>query len=153
LTVSHSAKEISDTFRRAAPLTLAAMDAMTRVRTVAIADDSAAFLDAAATYVSTLPGFTVAGVARTATQIVELVESSTPDVLILDLGLGPRKGLELVRRFKAAPSAPVIVALSLFYTPQALAAAQRAGADELVGKESFIAGLSQAFARLFPGDA
>ncbi|HEX4926618.1 MAG TPA: response regulator [Burkholderiales bacterium] len=129
------------------------MDSMTRTLRVAIADESAAFVDAAATYVSTLPGFTVAGVARTAPQAVELVESSMPDVLILDLGIGARKGLELVRQFKAAPSAPRIVALSLFHTPQALAAARRAGADELVGKESFIAGLSQAFARLFPGDA
>jgi DNA-binding NarL/FixJ family response regulator len=129
------------------------MEQMTRARRVAIADESAAFLDAAATYVATLPGFTVAGTARTAPQTVELVESSTPDVLILDLGIGPRKGLELVRQLKAAPSAPVIVALSLFYSPQALAAARRAGADELVGKESFMTGLSQAFARLFPGDA
>jgi DNA-binding NarL/FixJ family response regulator len=127
------------------------MDEMTRTRRVAIADDSPTFLGAAATYVSTLPGFTIAGTARTEPQTVELVESSKPDVLLLDLGIGPRKGLDLVRRLKASPAAPLIVALSLFYTPQALAAARRAGADDLVGKERFIAGLSQAFARLFPG--
>ena len=124
-----------------------------RARRVAIADDSPAFLSAAATYVATLPGFTLAGVARTAPQTVELVESSMPDVLLLDLGLAPRRGLELVRKVKAVPAAPLIVALSLFYTPEALAAVRRAGADDLVGKERFIAGLSQAFARLFPGDA
>jgi|SRR5690242_21279004 DNA-binding NarL/FixJ family response regulator len=124
-----------------------------RARRVAIADDSPAFLSAAATYVATLPGFTLAGVARTAPQTVELVESSMPDVLLLDLGLGPRRGLELVRRVKSAPVAPLVVALSLFHTPEALAAARRAGADELVGKERFISGLSRAFARLFPGAA
>lgn len=124
-----------------------------RARRVAIADDSPAFLSAAATYVATLPGFTLAGVARTAPQTVELVESSMPDVLLLDLGLGPRRGLELVRRVKSAPAAPLVVALSLFHTPEALAAARRAGADELVGKERFISGLSQALARLFPGAA
>jgi hypothetical protein len=42
------------------------------------------------------------------------------------------------------------VALALFKTPGALAAAKRAGADELVGKESFISGLAQALGRLFP---
>jgi len=42
------------------------------------------------------------------------------------------------------------VALALFDTPEALAAARRAGADALVGKVRFIAGLSQAFAQLFP---
>ena len=46
---------------------------------------------------------------------------------------------------------PAVVALSLFDTPEALAAARRAGADELVGKESFIAGLSEVLERLFPG--
>ena len=129
------------------------MEQMTPTRRVAIADDSPAFLAAAATYVSTLPGFTIAGTARTAPETFELVESSRPDVLLLDLGLAPRRGLELVRKVKAAPSAPVIVALSLFYTPEALAAVRRAGADDLVGKERFIAGLSRAFARLFPGAA
>jgi DNA-binding NarL/FixJ family response regulator len=129
------------------------MEEMPRTRRVAIADDSPVFLAAAATYVSTLPGFTVAGTARTAPQTVELVESSMPDVLILDLGLAPRKGLDLVRRVKAARAATLVVALSLFHTPEALAAVRRAGADELVGKERFIAGLSQAFARLFPGAA
>jgi DNA-binding NarL/FixJ family response regulator len=124
-----------------------------RARRVVIADDSPAFLSAAATYVATLPGFTLAGVARTAPQTVELVESSMPDVLLLDLGLGPRRGLELVRRVKSAPAAPLVVALSLFHTPEAVAAARRAGADELVGKERFIAGLSRAFARLFPSAA
>ena len=129
------------------------MHETTPTRRVAIADDSAAFLQAAATYVSTLPGFAVAGTARTVPQTVELLESAKPDVLLLDLGLAPRRGLELVRKVKAVPAAPLIVALSLFYTPEALAAVRRAGADDLVGKERFIAGLSQALARLFPGAA
>ncbi len=124
-----------------------------RTRRVAIADDSPAFLAAAATYVSTLPGFAIAGTARTVPQTVELVEASKPDVLLLDLGLAPRRGLELVRKVKAVPAAPLVVAVSLFYTPEALAAVRRAGADDLVGKERFIAGLSQALARLFPGAA
>jgi DNA-binding NarL/FixJ family response regulator len=126
------------------------MEEITRLRKVAIADDSPAFLAAAANYVATLPGFMLAGIASTAPQTLALVESATPDVLLLDLGLGPKRGMELVQRVKAAPTAPAVVALALFDTPEALAAAKRAGADELVGKERFIAGLSQALARLFP---
>ena len=113
----------------------------TRPRRVAIADDSPAFLAAAANYVATMPGFMLAGIASTAPQTLALVESSAPDVLLLDLGLGQRRG-ELLRQVKAAAGAPAVVALSLFDTPEALAAARRAGADELVGKERFIAGLS-----------
>ena len=123
-----------------------------RVRRVVIADDSPAFLSAAASYVTTLPGFQLAGVARTAPQTIDLVENSMPDVLLLDLRLAPKRG-ELVRRVKATPAAPAVVALALFDTPEAAAAAKLAGADALVGKESFIAGLARALARLFPGAA
>jgi len=123
------------------------------MRRVAIADDSPAFLSAAASYVTTLPGFTLAGIARTAPQALELVENSMPDVLLLDLGLGPKRGMELVQRVKSSATPPAVVALALFDTPEAAAAAKRAGADELVGKESFISGLSRALARLFPGGA
>jgi DNA-binding NarL/FixJ family response regulator len=129
------------------------MEPASRPRRVAIADDSPAFLAAAANYVASLPGFMLAGIASTAPQTLALVESATPDVLLLDLGIGPRRGLELVRQVKAAPSAPAVVALALFDTPEALAAAKRAGADELVGKERFITGLARALERLFPAAA
>ena len=117
---------------------------------VAIADDSPAFLAAAASHVASLPGFVLAGTAGTARQALALVESVMPDVLLLDLGRVPQRGLELVRRVKAGPRAPAVVALALFHTPETLAAAKRAGADALVGKETFVAGLGDALASLFP---
>ena len=117
---------------------------------VTIADDSPAFLAAAASHVAGLPGFVVAGTAGTARQALALVESVMPDVLLLDLGLAPKRGLELVRRVKAGPRAPLVVALALFHTPETLAAAKGAGADALVGKETFVAGLGDALASLFP---
>jgi DNA-binding NarL/FixJ family response regulator len=121
-----------------------------RVHRVAIADDSAAFLAAAASHISGLPGFMVAGTANSAGQALALVQSALPDVLLLDLGQAPNRALDIVRRVKATPGAPAIVALALFHTPEAVAAAKRAGADALVGKESFVAGLRQALAHLFP---
>lgn len=121
-----------------------------KLKKVAIADDSPAFLAAAASYVASLPGFMLAGTASNPPQTLELVEHSMPDVLLLDLGMGPKRGLELVQRVKATASAPAVVALSLFDTPEAAAAARRAGADELVGKESFISGLAEVLGRLFP---
>jgi DNA-binding NarL/FixJ family response regulator len=124
-----------------------------RLHKVAIADDSPAFLAAAANHISGLPGFTLAGTANDAREALELVQAATPDVLLLDLGLAPKRALELVRRVKEAPGAPAVVALALFHTPEALAAAKRAGADALVGKESFVAGLNQVLAGLFPARA
>lgn len=121
-----------------------------RLRRIAIADGSPAFLSAAAIYVSGLPGYTLAGTSDTATQALTLVSSAGPDVLLLDLGTPPVHGLEIVKRVKAAPGAPAVVAMTLFHTPEAAAAATRAGADALVGKESFVVGLREALARLFP---
>jgi len=121
-----------------------------RIVKIAIADGSPAFLTAAANYIAHLPGFVLAGTADTALQAMTLVSSAAPDVLLLDLGRSPARGLEMVKQVKAAPHAPAVVAMTLFHTPEAAAAASRAGADALVGKESFVHGLRQALARLFP---
>jgi DNA-binding NarL/FixJ family response regulator len=126
------------------------MQETVRIHRVAIADDSPAFLAAAASHVSGLPGFTLAGTANSAGDALSLVQTSMPDVLLLDLGLAPNRALDLVRRVKATPGAPAVVALALFHTPEAVAAAKHAGADALVGKESFVAGLRQALANIFP---
>jgi DNA-binding NarL/FixJ family response regulator len=117
---------------------------------VAIADDSPAFLAAAASHVASLPGFVLAGTAGTARQALALVESVMPDVLLLDLGLVPQRGLELVRRVKAGPRAPAVVALARFITPYPRAAATPAGADPLRRLVPDVAGLGDALASLFP---
>ncbi len=118
------------------------------MRRIVIADASPIFLNAAAHLIASLPGYTLAGTSTTSQQTLSLVESSGPDVLLVDLGTV--RGLEMVRRVKSGPRPPRIVAMTLFHTPQAAAAARRAGADALVGKEGFIAGLRDALARLFP---
>lgn len=121
-----------------------------RPRRIAIADNSPAFVAAAAHYLELLPGYALAGTAESASEALALVKSSLPDVLLLDLGLPLVRGLELVRSIKAIPGAPAVVALTLFHSAEAAAAAKRAGADALVGKEAFVSGLTQALARLFP---
>ena len=118
------------------------------MRRIVIADASPMFRDAAAHLISSLPGYTLAGTSTTSEQTMSLVESAAADVLLLDLGTAC--GLDMVRRVKAAARPPRVVAMTLFHTPQAAAAATRAGADALVGKERFVAGLRAALARLFP---
>jgi DNA-binding NarL/FixJ family response regulator len=123
---------------------------MPRPRRIAIADDSPAFVSAVSNYVESLPGYELAGTARTSGQALALVKSETLDVLLLDLGLKPARGLDFVRRLKELPGGPAVVAMTLFHTPEAAAEARRAGADALVGKEAFVAGLNQALAQIFP---
>jgi DNA-binding NarL/FixJ family response regulator len=121
-----------------------------RARRIAIADDSPKFVDAAARYVAALPGFVLAGTAHTAAQAVALVLACAPDILLLDLGVAPARNLELLRRVRALPLPPAVVAMTLFHSPEAAAAAIDAGAVGLVGKDGFVSGLTQILARLIP---
>jgi DNA-binding NarL/FixJ family response regulator len=120
------------------------------LRRIAIADDSPAFLAAAAGYVADLPGYVLAGTAASTVDALQLVESVAPDVLLLDLGLSPARGLEMVRRVKASRRGLFIVALALFRTEETAAQARVAGAEALVGKEAFVSGLAEVLSRLFP---
>jgi DNA-binding NarL/FixJ family response regulator len=115
---------------------------------IAIADDSPAFLAAAAGYIASLPGYTLAGTASSAHDALALVESVEPDLLVLDLGLAPIRGLDMVRRVKASLCSPVVIALALFYSDEIAFQAQQAGADALIGKEAFVTGLAEVLPRL-----
>jgi DNA-binding NarL/FixJ family response regulator len=120
---------------------------------IAIADDNPAFLAAAASYVAGLPGCVLAGTASSALEALQLVDSVCPDLLLLDLGLAPSRGLDLVRRVKALPQPPAVIALALFHTQEAAAQAQSAGAEALIGKEAFVTGLAEVLPRLFAARA
>ena len=124
------------------------MDKTQRPQRIAIADDSPAFLAAAAGYIASLPGYTLAGTASSVLDALALVESAEPDLLLLDLGLVPVRGLDMVRRVKASVRSPSVVALALFYTEETALQARHAGADALIGKEAFVTGLGEVLPRL-----
>jgi two-component system KDP operon response regulator KdpE len=71
--------------------------------------------------------------ARTATHGIEQISLSTPDVVILDLGLPDMDGVELCRRVRDWTDVPVIV-LSAAATESRKVAALDAGADDYVTK-------------------
>ncbi|HEX6265628.1 MAG TPA: response regulator [Burkholderiales bacterium] len=120
---------------------------------VAIADDSPTFLAAAADYVAGLPGYVLVGTAPHASQALALVRHAAPDVLLLDLGSAPARGFDALREVNAFAGAPAIVAMTLFHSPETAAAARRAGAAGLVGKDAFVSGLNHVLAALFPARA
>ncbi len=120
---------------------------------IAIADDSPAFLAAAARYIASLPGYVVAGTASSAAGALALVESARPDVLLLDLGLAPSRALEMLRRVKASAHPPAVIALTLFHAQETEARARSAGADAIISKDAFVSGLAEALPALFPARA
>lgn len=124
-----------------------------RPHRIAIADDSPAFLSAASAYVASLPGCELAGTAPAASDALALVQAVAPDVLLLDLGAMPSRGLEMVRRVRSSPTPPAVIALSLFHTQEAALQARTAGAEALIGKDAFVSGLSDVLVRLFARSA
>jgi two-component system response regulator AlgR len=119
-------------------------------RLIAIADGSPAFLAAAANYVAGIPGYALAGTATSTADAVRMVEAVAPQILLLDLGSAPARGMNTIRQVKALPNAPAVIALALFYSDEIALEARTAGADALIGKEAFVSGLARALSVLVP---
>lgn len=119
-------------------------------RLIAIADSSPAFLAAAANYVAGMPGYALAGTAANTADAVDMVEAVAPQILLLDLGSAPARGLSAIRQVKALPNAPEVIALALFYSDEIAIEAKTAGAAALIGKEAFVSGLARALNGLAP---
>jgi DNA-binding NarL/FixJ family response regulator len=120
-----------------------------RPHRIAIADDSPAFLSAASAYVATLPGCELAGTAPNASEALALVQAVAPDILLLDLGAMPSRGLDMVRRVRSSSSRPpAVIALSLFHSQEGAIQARTAGAEALIGKDAFVSGLTDVLVRL-----
>jgi len=68
-----------------------------------IVDDNQEFLAAAQTLLER-EGLTIAGVASTSADAVRKAELLQPDVVLVDVSLGPESGIELARRLVAGPA-------------------------------------------------
>ncbi|HEY0472426.1 MAG TPA: response regulator [Kribbella sp.] len=72
------------------------------IRTLVV-DDDFHVAQAHSRSVAKVPGFTVVGEARSADEAHELITADRPDLLLLDMYLPDRTGLDLVRQLAAAP--------------------------------------------------
>jgi DNA-binding NarL/FixJ family response regulator len=70
-----------------------------------IVDDNPAVLQAASNLLEG-EGLEIVGTARSSDEAVRLVDELAPDVVLIDIDLGPESGLELTRRLSAPASAP-----------------------------------------------
>ncbi|HST64192.1 MAG TPA: response regulator transcription factor, partial [Mycobacteriales bacterium] len=73
-----------------------------------IVDDSDAFVEAARTLLER-EGLAVLGAAATSADALRLVAELRPDVVLVDIDLGPESGLELTRRLARTAAPPVIL--------------------------------------------
>lgn len=95
---------------------------------ILIVDDHPVFAFGLASYLSSLPGFEVVGRASTEEEAVELARSQRPDIVLMDLDLGPGSGIEATRRIvRETPEVGVLI-VTMLGDDDSVFAALRAGA-------------------------
>ncbi|MFM7363918.1 MAG: response regulator transcription factor [Cuspidothrix sp.] len=101
-------------------------------------------------------GFKVLGEAANATQGLKLLETTKPDVAVIDIGLPDMDGIELTRKFRryqsetGQPQTKILI-LTMDNTEDAVLAAFAAGADSYYMKETSINKFTEAVQATFCG--
>ena len=96
------------------------------IRTL-IVDDDFRVADVHRAFLERLNDFTVTGVAYTATQARELVDEQRPDLLLLDVYLPDRSGLELLRELRDEALPVDVIAITAAKDVETLRAAMHGG--------------------------
>jgi two-component system invasion response regulator UvrY len=121
---------------------------MTRI---AIADDHAVVRKGLRQIIVEADDLTVVGEAATADELLTLLRSRPVDVVVLDLGLGLRSGIDVLKHVKSEfPRLPVVI-LSMHSEDLFAVRALRAGASGYVEKESAPESLLQAIRHVARG--
>jgi DNA-binding NarL/FixJ family response regulator len=121
---------------------------MTRI---AIADDHAIVRKGLRQIVSDAPDLTVTGEAGSADELLTLLRSAAVDLVVLDLGLGERSGIELLQHIRSEfPKLPVLI-LSMHREDVFAVRALRAGASGYIQKEDAPEALLLAIRRIAGG--
>lgn len=118
-----------------------------------IADDHAIVREGLKRIVSDTAGLQVVGEAADGTEVMQLVRKLDFDVLMLDLSMPGRSGMELIKLVKAEKPKLRILVLSMHQETQYAVRAIRSGASGYLTKESAPAQLQQALRKIAAGGA
>ena len=104
--------------------------------TILIADDHAIVRDGLKQILARTGDLVVGGEARDGHDVVRLVRERDWDLLLMDMSMPGRNGIELIRQVKAEkPKLPILV-LSMYQEHQYAVRAMRAGASGYLNKDS-----------------
>ena len=103
---------------------------------VLICDDHPIFREGLKKTLSVHPDIRVVGEAGSAAECFEALAGTACDVLVLDISLPDRSGLEVLGELRAAGRGPAVVVLSMHSEQQYAVRAIRAGASAYVEKAS-----------------
>ncbi len=120
---------------------------------IVLADDHAIVREGLKRIVGDAPDFQVVGEAADGTQVMKIVRELDFDVLVLDLSMPGRSGMELIKLVKAEKPKLRILVLSMHQETQYAVRAIKSGASGYLTKESAPAQLEQAIRRIAAGGA
>lgn len=120
---------------------------------VMIADDHALVRDGLRHILGNASGFEIAGEASDGPSTLALARSTDADVLVLDLSMPGRSGLDLLKQIKDEKPALRILVLTMHAEQQYAARAFKAGASGYLTKESASAELVAAVTKVAAGGA
>jgi PAS domain S-box-containing protein len=103
---------------------------------ILLVDDSPYFLDAARDFLQHQDTLTVVGAAASGEEAIAQSLALRPDVILLDLNLGQRSGLDLIPIFRELLPATRIIVLTMMEEDSYRAATLQAGADRFVHKSA-----------------
>jgi two-component system, NarL family, nitrate/nitrite response regulator NarL len=118
---------------------------------VLIADDHATFRDSVRKLIESENGFSVAGEAGDGSEAVKKTRELQPDVLLLDLAMPGRNGLEALRELASSKCPAHTIVLTAAIDKSELVEALRLGARGVVLKDSAIEVLPEALHSVMAG--
>ena len=120
---------------------------------IVIADDHAIVREGLKRIVGDAPDLNVAGEAADGTEVMKAVRELEFDILVLDLSMPGRSGMELIKLVKAEKPKLRILVLSMHQETQYAVRAIKSGASGYLTKESAPAQLEQAIRKIAGGGA
>lgn len=120
---------------------------------IVLADDHAIVREGLKQILATQPDFEVVGEAADGAQVMQQVRDREFDLLLLDLSMPGRSGMELIRLVKAEKPRVRILILSMHQEIQYAVRAIKSGASGYLTKESASAELAQALRKIAAGGA
>ena len=105
-----------------------------RIRVI-IADDHAVVRQGIRHVLEDIDGLEVIAEAGNGTEVLRLMETATPDLLVLDISMPNKTGLEVAKELRTAGSEVAILVLSMHDDPEYVLEAVRAGADGYILKD------------------
>ncbi|MGE3346757.1 MAG: response regulator [Ramlibacter sp.] len=120
---------------------------------IVVADDHAIVREGLKRIVSSVPGMEVVGEAADGTQVMQRVRELSFEVLMLDLSMPGRSGMELIRLVHAEKPKLRILVLSMHQELQYAVRSIKSGASGYLTKESAPDQLEQAIRKIAAGGA